>query len=136
MNFAAFCCKKLHFFFDRRENQNLLIFVQLGVLSDVEDFDQFAGGVQSKQVIDVAAAFVKQKFNIGFIQNTLLAEVRLSNLPPHLLALARGAQHGFGLVDELNALVTGDVCETAVGLLDARGSEAIHLGSCLGLLHF
>jgi hypothetical protein len=119
VNFAAFGCEKLHFLFDRRKNQNLLIFVQLGVLSDVKDVDQFSGGVQSEQVIDLATAFVKQKFDVSFVQDSLLAEVRLPNLPPHLLALARSAQHWFRLVDELDALVTGNVGQTAVGLLNA-----------------
>jgi len=129
VNLAALGRDQEHLLLDRGEDQDLLVLVEHAVVALVEDIDELLGGLEAEQVANLARALVKQKFDVGLIKDSLLAEVGLADRLPHFLALAGGAEHGLGLAHQLLALVEGDVCERAERLLG--GSVARRRKRCI-----
>ena len=113
----------------------MLILVQLRIISRVENLENFSWRLQSEQVLNVRSTCLKKKFDVRFVEDSFLAEVGLADCAPHFFALARGAKHGFGLADELVALVLGDVCEGIEGFGDVlvgSGRAAHGVDNCSG----
>lgn len=67
VNFTALSPKQLHLFLDRRENQNLFVFVQHAIASLIEHINELLWRLQSEQIVDLGRTLVKEQLDVRFI---------------------------------------------------------------------
>ena len=109
MDFLALSGQQLHFFLYQREDQHLFVFVQSTVLAHIEHIDELSRCLETQQVIDLSLAPLKDKLDVGFVENALVSEVSLADSVPYFFAFAGATEHGAGFAHQLLAFVLGDI---------------------------
>jgi len=132
MNFLALGGKQLHLLLDNGENQNLFVLVQRTVHAAVKHLDEFNGRLQAQQIENLGLALFEDQLDVCFVQNAFISEICLPDGVPNFLALASTSEHRSGLINQLLALVSGNVGERGESLGVSVATRVSH-ARCLNM---
>ena len=112
VNFAAFVRKQLHFLFDDREDDDLLVLVKNSVTTQIKHFDELLRRIQSQEVVNVVSFRFENKAYVGLVKDTFPSKVGLLDGLPDLLAFASTADEWSCFLDKFLDFMARHVCQT------------------------
>ena len=121
--FTALFGKQLHFLLNERENEYLLILIEDTISALVEDINELLRRTKTKQIEDVVAALIEDESDVGFIEETLLAEISFLDGLPDFFAFACASYEGSCLLHQSVDLVARYISQAGVGFLTKATSD-------------